>query len=219
MPLPFDLEDIVGVALADVLRRAGLIITCVAGSSFFAAVSLGLGEMAVDGSMDFGLLADAVGRCLWLFLAPATSGWGILYAPAVLAAGFYFVKAEELRAFWFCVFFTVVSLLILLSAPWPDWFLGSWWTGPGVADPDRAALIWRGVGAANLVGMAGALFWLARWWDNKRRVNEEAHLMAVTVENEERRRQIRETFGTDVAEADYARDEIAPTDDVGRGDG
>jgi hypothetical protein len=211
MGLPFDLEDIVGVALADVLRRAGLIIGCVGGASFLSAVSLGLGEMAADGSFDLEVFGDAMWRAFWLFLSPLTSAWGILYAPMVLAAGFYFVKAEFPTGFWFGVFLSLSSFLIVFSAPWPSWFVGTWWTGGGVADPERAAMIWRGVAAAHLTGVLGAFFWLARWWDNKRRIDEEQHFVSVTIENEHRRQQIRDTFGTDVADADFARDEKPPS--------
>lgn len=219
MALPFDLEDVVGVALADVLRRAAMIIGCVAGGSVLVAFSLGLGELVVDGSFDSRLFIDANWRALWLFLGPLSSGWAILYVPAVLAAGFYFVKAESPSALWFCVFLTLVSVLMLLGAPWPSWFVGNWWTGPGVSDPDRAAMIWKGVGMAHLVGVLGALFWLARWWENRQRVSEEVHFMAVRVENEQRRQQIRDTHGTDVAGGDFARDENAPGDEVDRGGG
>jgi hypothetical protein len=58
--------------------------------------------------------------------------------------------------------------------------------------------------------MLGSLLWFARWWDNKRTVDAHEHLIGVTIENEQRRQQLRNTFGTDVADGDFVKDEDAP---------
>lgn len=210
MPLPFDLEDIVGVALADVLRRAAMVIGCVVGASFLAALSLGLGEVVADGGVDVSRMPGALGRMLWLFLAPFMSAWAILYLPVLVALGFYCVKADAPDGRIYAVFLFLLAILIVLSAPRPDWFSPSWFgmsIGGGVAEPDKAALIWRSVGSVGVAGCSAGLFWLAWILRQRSLVASEEHFVGVAIENQQRREVMREEFGTDIPDRDYVVDD------------
>lgn len=210
MPLPFDLEDVVGVALADGLRRAAMLIGCVAAASFLAALSLGLGEVVADGGFDMNRMPGAMARMLWLFLAPFTSAWAVLYLPVLVALGFYAVKADAPDGRVGAVFLFLLGLLIVLSAPPPDWFSPSWFgmsIGGGVADPDKAEAIWRTAGGVGVAGCSAGIFWLAWVLRQRSRVASEEHLVGVAIENQRRREIMREEFGTDIADRDYVVDE------------
>lgn len=210
--LPFDIEDIVGVALADGLRRAGLIVACVAGASGLSALGLAVGEIVVAKSLEPGLLAAAFGRAFWLFLAPLLTGWAVLYVPLVLASGFYFVKAEAPDARVFVAALFLISGIICLSAAPPGWFEPSWMSALSAApappsDPQRAALVWRSVGFFAVAGCCGCFGWLAVVWRQRRRAAEEAHLAEVMTENERRRIELRQSHGTEIADGDFVRED------------
>lgn len=210
MASPFDLESVFGVALADGLRRAGLLIGCVAGASFLAALALGCGQVVADGSFDPSRMPAAMGAMRWLFLAPFVSAWAILYMPLLVTLGFYCVKAEAPDGRVYVVLLFLLSLLIVLSAPRPDWFAPSWYgisMGGGVADPDRAALIWRSVGAVIVTGCSGGLFWLAWLLRLRSQAVSEEHFVGVAIENQQRREVMREEFGTDIPDRDYVVDD------------
>jgi hypothetical protein len=210
MASPFDLENLFGLALADGLRRAGLLIGCVAVASFLAALSLGCGEMVADGGFDPSRLPAAMGGMLWLFLAPFLSAWAILYLPLLITLGFYSVKAEAPDGRVCVLLLFLLGMLIVLSAPRPDWFAPSWYgipMGGGVADPDKAALIWRSVGAVIVTGCSGGLFWLAWILRQRSQAASEQHFVGVAIENDLRRQRMRDTFGTDIADRDYVADD------------
>lgn len=185
MPLPFDLEDVVGVAKADVLRRAGLIFGCILGTSFLICLSAGL--VAAVAYLDPSELWEALGAAIYLFLIPVIGGWGILYVPTLVAAGFYFVKAESPSLRGFVIFSAILGVLMVLGLGGLGW------------DALVILLVFS--------GFLGGIWWLGLWWRNRQRILGEQHLMEVAIENQQRREAMREAFGTDVADRDYAVDE------------
>ena len=190
MPLPFDLEDIVGVALADILRRVGMIAACVLGAPFLVAFSVA--SVYALGDLDFGYFGEMLLAAPLLFLLPVMSVWGILYVPTLIAACFYFTKSESPAARAYVVFTAILAALILCAADEWEWGL------------IFVVLI--------IAGVLGSILWFARWWENKQRVEGEQHFMALTIENEQRRQAMRDKFGIDVADRDFVVDE-SPDDD------
>lgn len=174
MKLPFDIEDIIGVALADILKRA---------LGFFGSLLLG----AVLAAISVGVIALDPGSILAapvFLLLPVFSSWGILYLPLVLGIVVYWIKADSPGLRGLTVAGGLVMILVILSFPDLDW--------------ERWAAL--GVG----LGSAGALVWLGWWWQQKQRAEAEEHLRIIAIENEQRRQEARERFGTDVADGDYA---------------
>ena len=75
-------------------------------------------------------------------------------------------------------------ILLLLSIPGLGW--------------ERWAALAVGLGAVGAVG------WLAWFWQKRQEAEAEEHLMGIAIENEQRRQAMRERFGTDVADGEYA---------------
>lgn len=212
MNLPFDLEDVIGVALADLLRRVGLIVASVAGASWLAALGLTVGELLVARSLDSELVAGALGRGLWLFLAPLLTGWAVLYVPLVLAGAIYFTKADDIDPRVFVAALFLIAAFICISASPPWWFSPSWLMAfssapPPPSNPAAAALIWRGIGLGIVTGSCGCFAWLAWIWRQRQEAAQARHLIELTAENERRRNEFRETLGTEIADSDFARDD------------
>lgn len=185
MGLPFDLEDIVGAALADVLRRAGLIIASILGSSFLVCLSAGIVVAVVD--FQPSALWEFLPGALFLFLLPVVTGWAVLYVPTLVAAGFYFVKAESPTLRGFVIFCGILGVLMVVA--------------PGDFDLVTAGIV------LVYAGFLGGLWWLGLWWSNRQAVLGEQHLMEVAIENQQRREAMRREFGTAVADRDYVVEE------------
>ncbi|MEM1084864.1 MAG: hypothetical protein AAGI48_12200 [Verrucomicrobiota bacterium] len=209
MALPFDLEDIVGVALADVLRRAGMIVAVVYGASLTASLGLS-GGAVIAGWVEFGSFDPdhaELGPWSLLFspLSPIFSAWGILYIPVLIGVGFYCVRSESPNLRILVVGAGLAGLLCVLGAPDPDWFQPTWYgmpLGGAVSDPDKLRLIMKSIGFVVVLGCAGASWFLALFLDQRARAEAESHLVGVTLENEQRRMELRERFGTDIADHD-----------------
>lgn len=218
MGLPIGLDEVFGVAVADVLRRAGLIIGCVLGAMLVAGVGLGAGEITAA-LVEFRSIGSEVwnsvgARFLWLGLAPLGSGWGILYVPFMVGMWIYFVRADapSVRAFSICV--GGLALLLVLSAGDPHWFSPSaWWrpAAPGVSNPDASRLILKSVALVAWLGCAGGIAFFALMLERRARAKAEVHLMGVTIENELRRQELREQHGIVIADRDYAVEEELPS--------
>ncbi len=185
MSLPFDLEDVVGVAIADMLRRVGLIVASVLGTSFLVCLSAGL--VAAVAGLNPTALWDALPAAVYLFLMPVITAWGILYVPALIAVGFYFVKADSPTMRAFLISSATLGVLMMLA----------------LGDFD-----WRG-GVVLLVfsGFLGGLWWLGLWWRNRQAILGEQHFLGVAIENQQRRDAMREEFGTDIPDRDYVVEE------------
>jgi hypothetical protein len=207
MGLPFDLEDVVGYAIADMLRRVGLILGVVYGGCLVATLGLAIGSLAAGvieyGALDFKYIE--VGKWLIVFapVVPVISAWGILYVPLVLGVGFYCVKSEatSLRALAACA--AAVGVLHVLAAPDPDWFNPTWYgmpLGGGAADPGKLRLVRIGVALPLVLGCGGTFWFFAMIFDRRSAAIAESHLMGVTILNEERRGELRDKFGIEIAE-------------------
>ena len=172
--LPLDLEDIVGVAFADVLKRAFGFVASLLGGSLMAAMAVGAIEME----------PMSVLYAPWLLLVPVFTSWGIIYLPLVLGVGVYWIKSDAPGLTGLTVCAGLLMLVILLSFP------------------ELGTMRWAALGMG--LGCVGAIGWLGWWWRQRQRVEAEVHLAAIGLENEARRQEIRERFGTDVADGDYA---------------
>ncbi len=195
MQLPIDIEDIIGVALADVLRRAGAIAATV-----FAALALTLVALAaadlVEGVVSRGLAGFGfpdVDHPAWIFLAPFLSGWGALYVPFLVGLLIFWTRADQpgLRAWAIGV--AALSLLYLASV----WV----WREKAAGFIVAAAVVWAGCN--------GALVFFSVLLDERRRVRAEEHLLGVTIENEQRRQRFRDEQGIVVAGSEYLADQAA----------
>lgn len=188
MGLPFDIEDVFGVALADVLRRSFGFVAVVLGGVLLAACSLGAAEVVMD--FDFGAFSDWLEESPWLFLAPVFSGWGVLALPLVIGSGLYCKFAETPHPGVLSGLAGAVALLVLFSVE--DLGIERW------------------VAVVLATGTVGSFVWFFRLWGQVRRSDAETHLMGVAIENEMRRQRMRDEVGVVVADADYLRDENPP---------
>lgn len=174
MKLPFDIEDIIGVALWDILKRA---------MGFFASLLLG----AVLAAFSVGVVEmepAAILMAPFLLLVPVVSSWGFLYLPLVLGIGVFWIKADSPGVRGLTVAAGLVMVLLVLSMPGLRW--------------ERWAALGVGMGAV------GAIGWLAWWWQKRQEAEAAEHLLGIAIENEQRRQKFREEFGTDVADGEYA---------------
>jgi hypothetical protein len=207
MGLPFDLEDVFGYAIADLLRRVGLILAVIYGGSLIAMLGLAIGSVAAGvveyGSLDFDLMEVGTWSIVFAPVLPVISAWGVIQVPLILGIGFYCVKSEAANLKVLAVCAVVVGLIHVLAAPDPDWFNPTWYgmpIGTAVSDPDKLRLV-RGLTALPLVlGCGGAFWFLAVFLERRAAVQAESHLMGVTIENEMKRGNLREEFGTEIAE-------------------
>ncbi|MGB6219661.1 hypothetical protein [Haloferula sp.] len=175
MGLPFDPEEIFGVALVDTFRRTLLFIACTVGASLLACMALGMGEAVVG--LDPGEIAEWLPYFWFLFLAPLVSGWGVLYVPCVLGAGFAFATGQGSLFRPFLAFLGIQSLLIVFTASGFEW----------------ECL----VSVIALVGCYGGIVWLGLLLEQRWRRKSEEHFMSLAIENQQRREGLREDFGTD----------------------
>ena len=198
--MSFDLEDVFGDALADVIRRVLCFLSCVLGAAFCTSIGSVLFVMIEESDFEFEYVLDAVTSFWILLLQPVFSGWLILYLPCLIAAGAYFTKSDEPKVLWWGIIFVLLSALMILP------FLSY----------DRYHLACAMAFLFD-VGIAGAIYWLGRLWESKKQAKAHQHLMGITTENEMRRQSLRDELGTDVADRDYAVDEEPHQDP--RGDG
>ena len=187
--MSFDLEDVVGYALADALRRGALIFGCLLGAPLLT--SFGLAAANAVGNLSLRWFGEAVWNgWLWALVISVTSMWGALYISTALAVIFFLAKAEAVTAKAFVILLSLLCLLILLAFDRID------------SETLGAILI--------MTGLLGSFLWLAKWWDQKRIVAGEVHLIGVAIENERRRIELREIHGTDIADGEFASAENSP---------
>lgn len=197
MALPFDLEDVVGAALAHLLRRFALLWGCLVTGTVLAGASLlmaGMVEAVWDwaihgwgiGSMDFPEAVElTLGLCFGFFAGLATS-FGMFYGAFLIGLVIYFFKAETPHPYVWAAGAGVVALNVM-GITWGEYHW--WWSVVAV-----------GFWAVLLLG----LFFFARWRLMVLRVRAEIHLMGVAAENEARRRELQERTGGAVADREFA---------------
>jgi hypothetical protein len=175
MGLPFDPEEIFGVAVVDAVRRGGSFVGCVLGASILACLALGMGKALVNlAPADVG---DWMPYFWFLFLAPCLSGWGVFYLPCVVGSGFTFATREEGLFRPFLIFLGIKALLIVLTASGFDWEC-------------LASLVM-------LAGCYGGLVWFGLLLEQRWRRKAEEHFMGLAIANQQRREGLRDDFGTE----------------------
>lgn len=212
MSLPFDLEDVVVVALADTLRRAGMLVFSILGGAFLANLGVLVGEAIAwrveNGAWGLDFMELSPWSVFTIPLRPLGSAWGILYVPCLVAAGFYFVRATAPGIRSVAVFVTLTGFFAVVARGEPDWFTPSWMGfvlgGTVVADPGKLKVIIVSVGLVLWVGMSGSFWFFAIFWERRNRRLAESHLLGIAHENELKREEIRLRTGGAVADRDFA---------------
>lgn len=141
---------------------------------------------------------------------PFGSGWGVLYVPFLVGLLFFWIRAEEPGLLAWAVGTGVLALVYVLAAGDPEWFSPSLWgfsLGGGVADPGHLRIIFKGVAVFVWLGCGAGLVFLSLMLRQRRRAQAEEHLFGVTIENEQRRQEMREKHGTAVADREFAVEE------------
>ncbi|MEP4078049.1 hypothetical protein [Haloferula sp.] len=175
MGLPFDPEEIFGVAMVDAVRRGTTFVGCVVGSSLLACLALGVGEAVVG--FDLWEAFEWLPYAWFIFLTPCVSGWGILYVPCVLGAAFVFTTNQGGLLRYFLGFMGIQALLIVFTVSSFSWEL-------------LVSLIM-------LAGSFGGLVWLTLLLEQRWRRKAEEHFMGLAVANQQRREGLRDDYGTE----------------------
>lgn len=177
MSLPFDLEDVFGVAVVDLLKRS---LTLVASlywgwmQAILAFLLTGICHDLVQGWFSFERLGDylaeedfAYGLILG-WLAPVFTSWILFYLVSLLCFLFYLFKSECSMRWAFVTGVSIVGVFTLLAMEvYEDW--------------------WGLLTLAFWLAILGAVVFLATIWGNRIRQNAEMHLLAVAAENERKR--------------------------------
>ena len=200
MNLPFDLEDLLGVAVADALKRFLALWSCATIGWVMVPIALILFELGegvvavITGSGSLGGVVPAIEPVAVLFgllvgfFSPVLSWAGPLYLPYLIWMAVYFFRSEE-------------------------WSLRSWkWIALGVSGGtvfaffswEQPALLEAAVFLAIWAGVAGAFLFFVRLQEARLRKKAEEHFIAIAAENEARRRELAEKFGTDIAGREFA---------------
>ena len=197
MGLPFDLEDVVGVALADLLRRFFALWGCLVVGTVLAGTALMLSGLVEQvwgwafhgwslGGLDFPEAGElALGLCFGFFLGLATP-LGMFYGAFLIGLAIYFFRAQMPHPYVWTGGAGVVALGVL-SVTWGEY---EW--------------EWSVVAVGFWVVLLLSLFFFAKWRMMALRVRAELHLAAIATGNEERRRDIKERTGGAVADREFA---------------
>lgn len=206
MALPFDLEDVVGVAVADVLRRFLALWSCLLVGTVMAWTAIVLsafGEAIWDwlvhgwalGPPDLPEAEEVVLGLLFGFFAGLFTSFGMFYGAFLIGLAIYMFRADAPHPYAWAGGAGVVALGIL-SVTWGEYH----WLH------SVAAL---GFWALLLVGV----FFFAKIRVMASRVQAEQHLAAIATENEERRRQLQERTGGAVADREFALGDLGEKGD------
>lgn len=210
MALPFDLEDVVGAALADLLKRFVALWSCLIAGTVMAGTALimvGMMEAlwywitrgwSIGG---FGFPDPGeflMGLCFGFFIGLATL-FGVFYGAFLIGLAIYFFRADEPHPYVWVIGAGVVALNV---------------TGPAWGELEWLSII---ITIVILILMVLGLMFLARIRLMKVRVRAEEHLMGIAVENEERRRETQERTGGAVADREFALGDQADEDGAFRG--
>lgn len=206
MALPFDLEDVVGVALADLVRRFLALWGCLLIGTVMAGTALMLGglvEMVLGwvfhggslGGVHLPELEEMALGVLFGFFAGLFTSLGMVYGAFLIGLAIYMFRAD---------------------APHPYvWAGGAGGVALGVMSVTWGEYEWAGSVAALgfwVVLLAG-LFFFARWRLMVLRVRAELHLAAVAMENDGRRRELQERTGGAVGDREFALGDLGERGD------
>jgi hypothetical protein len=198
MSMPFDLEDVVGEAVASLVKRFVWLWGCTTLGWLlvvlsFVALELGLEiwDVLTGGGWSSLSIPDigdlAFGFLLGVFY-PFTSSFAPLYGAFLLGMVLYAFKSDGASPYvWGGA--VVVTGLFTYPVAYGGW---KWW------ETTIAVLFW-------LVCLAG-LFFFVKWWRMIQRVKAEIHLMSIAQENQMKREETRERTGGAVGELEDPRD-------------
>lgn len=197
MAMPFDLEDVVGVAMADLLRRFLALWGCLVVGTVLAGTALmmsGLAEAVWDwavhgrtfGGMGFPDIGELALGVVFGFFAGLFTSFGMFYGGFLIALAIYFFRADAPHPYAWAGGAGMVALGVM-SVTWGD-------------DEWQWSVVAVGFGVVLLL----ALFFLAKWRLMALRVRAELHLAAIATENEERRRELQARTGGAVADREFA---------------
>lgn len=206
MALPFDLEDVVGVALADLVRRFLVLWSCLLIGTVMAGTALMLGglvEMVLGwafhggslGGVHLPELEEVALGLLFGFFAGLFTSFGMVYGAFLIGMAIYMFRADQPHPYVWASGAGGVGLAVM-SVTWAN----DEWVNSVVA---------LGFWAVLLLG----LFFFARWRLMVLRVRAELHLAAIATENEERRRELQERTGGAVADREFALGDLGETGD------
>lgn len=212
MSLPFDLEDVIGVALADTLRRVAFLMVVVFGGSLVGAFAVHMGEFVAwrveTGNWSMEFWEFSLWRTMLIPLRPVFSMWGFLYLPLMVAVAFYFGKAAVPGIRGAAVFMTLVGFFAVVGRGEPGWFNPTYYgifIGPTVvSDPDKLYRIMMAVGLVMWLGISGSFWFVAIFCERRQRLKAEVHFMGVEFQNRMKREEIARRTGGAVADREYA---------------
>ena len=206
MALPFDLEDVVGVAVADVLRRCLALWACLMVGSVMAWTAIvltGVAGAVLDwllhggsiGAPDLPEAQEVILGLLFGFLAGLFTSFGVFYGCFLIGLAIYMFRADAPHPYVWASGTGVVALGVL-SVTWReyDWLFSV-----------VAAVFW--------VILVVGVFLFAKVRLMASRVQAEQHLAAIATENEEKRRKLRERTGGAVADREFALGDLGEKGD------
>ncbi len=206
MAIQFDIEDIIGAGCLTSIGRALSALACLwlgaaTGIIGFAAGAVGA-EVIQGGTVDVLEVAQGVLiTCAFGPLVMLGSPYILCFFPLVIMVYFTFVRGEEATLTKWVIFASVTGVLTLMSMRTR--------VEPDLLTTSLAFAMWLGLCGSLGVGA----FLLVAW--QRRRLTQ--HLIALAVENDERRRSVAEEFGTAVGDREFATGDghlIPPPPDV-----
>ena len=193
MQFPFDLEDVIGAAMASVVKRMAALVSCLLfgwflvgmASIFLEAVVWAWEKISGSGAYWPYDITDLSWELLFAPFMPIFTSWAALYVPFLIGLTFYYVKADLPSLSVWGGATGVIGLFALFSFEfydsWEGWVVLALW----------------------LVLLAGVFFFL-KWWSILRRVRPESHFMWIGAENAMRRQPEGKPPDLEMAECELA---------------
>jgi hypothetical protein len=193
MEFPFDLEDVIGAAMASVVKRMLALASCLLFGWFLVGMAAVFMEAVVwaweknSGSGAYWPydITDVSWELFFAPFVPIFTSWAALYVPFLIGLAFYYVKADMPSLSVWGGATGVIGLFALFSFDfydsWEGWVVLALW----------------------LILLAGVFFFL-KWWSVLRRVRAEQHLIWVGHENAMRRREECEALDEPVEDRELA---------------
>lgn len=210
MGIPLDIEDILGTGCIASIGRALTSLSCLwlGAATGIVAVSFGsLGaELLQGGGLPVDLMDFLMGVCADCAFGPLVlfrSYTFFFFFPLVLAVYFVFARGDNGTLTKWVVYAAITGALALLSFEF-------------LFDGNLLALLLSAaLWIALIASLATGAFLLTGW----QRRHMAMHLLGVAAENDQRRQEISETFGTAVGDREFATGDlhvVPPSSEVSR---